>query len=413
MIKKTLVEDFFSRKKTFKGIERELKISKTDKIISIVGPRRAGKTWFFYYLSEKVKAGCYINFEDIAFRNLNPEELFDIIKIFSEINYKPKTLLLDEVQVMKEWQSIVRSLHDRNYKIFITGSSSKLLSKEISTQLRGRALNYILLPFSFKEYIRAKKVEFDPYIFEEQGELLKTLKNYLSYGGFPEVVLNENKDRILKQYYDEIFYKDFVERHKIKSLDFGRFLFEFSFQNFSKEISFRKIKNFFSDKVSDTTLYEYVEKLQDTVAVFFLEKISPSIYLRKSWPKKIYVCDLGVAKILGFSQDIGKKMENVVFLELLRETNQNPLFTIYYWKNIHHEEVDFVIKEGINIKQLIQVTYASDKDEITKQEIKALLKASKELNCKDLLVITWDYENEEKYDSRKIRFIPLWKWLLK
>jgi len=79
----------------------------------------------------------------------------------------------------------------------------------------------------------------------------------------------------------------------------------------------------------------------------------------------------------------------------------------------HHEEVDFVIKEGINIKQLIQVTYASDKDEITKQEIKALLKASKELNCKDLLVITWDYENEEKHDSRKIRFIPLWKWLLK
>jgi len=412
MIKKSLVEDFFSRDRKFEGIERELEVTKTNKVISIVGPRRAGKTWFFYHLLEKVEAGCYINFEDIAFRSLNPEDFFDIIKIFSEIKYKPKTLLLDEIQVIREWQPLVRSLYDRGYKIFITGSSSKLLSREISTQLRGRTLNYILLPFSFKEFVKAKKVKFDFHIFEERGELLRTLREYLSYGGFPEVVLNENKNRILKQYSDEIFYKDFVERHKIKSIDFGRFLFEFSFQNFSKEVSFRKIKNFFSNKVSDTTLYEYVEKLQDTVAVFFLEKFSPSVYLRKSWPRKIYVCDTGISEILGFSEDTGKKMENVVFLELFRRTNQNPLLTTYYWKNIHHGEVDFVIKEGAKIKQLIQVTYASSRDEIERRELKALLKASKELNCRNLVVITWDYETEEEQESRKIEFIPLWRWLL-
>jgi len=413
MINRDLVEDFFSRRRRFDGIERELKIAKIDKIISIVGPRRSGKTWFFYYLLEKIKDGCYINFEDIAFRNLNPEEFFNVIKIFSEIKYKPKVLLLDEIQVMREWQSLVRSLYDRGYRIFITGSSSKLLPREISTQLRGRTLSYILLPFSFREFVKTKKLSFDTHIFEERGGLLKTLREYLVYGGFPEIVLTDDRDRIIRQYFDEIFYKDFVERHKIKSLDFGRFLFEFSFQNFSREISFRKIKNFFSSKVSDTTLYDYVEKLQDTMAVFFLEKFSPDVYLRKSWPRKIYVCDLGIAKIIGFSEDIGKKMENTVFLELLRRVNQNPLFTIYYWKNIHYEEVDFVVKKGGSVKQLIQVTYSSGRDEIDRREIRSLVKASEQLRCKDLLMVTWDYEDEIKKEGRIVRCVPLWKWLLR
>ena len=413
MINKTLVEDFFSRDRKFKGIERELKLTETDKIISITGPRRAGKTWFFYHILEKINKGCYINFEDIAFRNLKPEEFFDIIKIFSEIKYKPETLLLDEIQVMNEWQTLVRSLYDRGYKIFITGSSSKLLPKEISTQLRGRTLNYLLLPFRFREFIKAKKIKINTHIFEERGYLLKTLREYILYGGFPEIVLNKDKDRILKQYSEEIFYKDFIERHKIKSLEFGRFLFEFSFQNFSKEISFRKIKNYFSSKISDTTLYEYTEKLQDTMAIFFLEKFSTNIYLRKSWPRKIYVCDTGIPRILGFSEDIGRKIENIVFLEMLYNSNQNPLLTIYYWKDYQQREVDFVVKEGVNIKELIQVTYASSRDEIEKREIKSLLKASDELKCKNLKIITWDYEDKLVVDDKEIKCIPLWKWLLK
>jgi predicted AAA+ superfamily ATPase len=111
----------------------------------------------------------------------------------------------------------------------------------------------------------------------------------------------------LSEYFNEIFYKDFVERHKIKSIEFGRFLFEFSFQNFSKEISLRKIKSFFGRNISEKTLYDYVEKLQDTLAVFLVDKYSKSIYIRKSWPRRIYVCDLGISKVLGFSEDIKKR----------------------------------------------------------------------------------------------------------
>ena len=417
MIKENLIKDFFTRDIRFDGIKRELEVNLSErKIISLVGPRRAGKTWYFYYLFQKVPLPMYINFEDIAFRNLSPEEFFEVIKIFSEIKYPPKTLLLDEVQNLKDWSVLIRSLHDREFKIFITGSSSKLLPKEISTQLRGRTLSYILLPFSFREFLKAKKNNLRPEVFEERGVLLKYLKEYLTYGGFPEVVLSQSKERILKEYLEEIFYKDFVERHEIRSLEFGKFLFEFCFQNFSKEISFKKVKNFFGKKISDTTLYSYVEKLQDTLAIFFVERFEKSLYLRRSFPRKVYVVDIGPSTILRFEEDFSRRMENVVFLELLRETNINPLIEIYYWKDSSQYEVDFVIKEGIKVKKLIQVTYANSFEEVKPREIRALLKAKEVLKCENLIVITWDYEDEKECSwfgkKGKIKFIPLWKFLL-
>lgn len=150
------------------------------------------------------------------------------------------------------------------------------------------------------------------------------------------------------------------------------------------------------------------------MAVFFIDKYSLSIYKRKKWPKKkAYICDTGFSLISTFSKDIGKKMENIVFLDLLRETNRKPLLHFYYWKDYHGREVDFVVKESLEISQLIQVTYASGRDEIERREVKSLIKAGKELKCKNLLVITWDYHNEETINDEKVKFIPLWKWLLK
>jgi len=128
---------------------------------------------------------------------------------------------------------------------------------------------------------------------------------------------------------------------------------------------------------------------------------------------KIYINDNGLASsLISFSSDIGKFMENLVFLELKKRELEGR-HEIFYWKDYQGGEVDFVIKEGLKIKQLIQVTYASTRDEIEQREVKALIKASDLLKCKDLLVITWDYEGEEKFKGKKIKFLPLWKWLLK
>ena len=414
-MRRELIEDFFGREITFTGVKRDLELDlRWDKVKNVIGPRRAGKTWYFFWLYNNLRDPMYINFEDIAFRDVTPEDFFKIIEIFTEIMYPPRTMLLDEVQVVENWDIMVRSLHDRRYNVFVTGSSSKLMPREISTRLRGRSLTYFLFPFSFREFLRARYGEVKYHSFEERGKILQYLQEYIKYGGFPEVVLSENKDRILREYFNEIFYRDFVERHKIKSLNFGRFLFEFAFQNFSSEISIRKIKRFFGRNISDTTLYNYVDALEDTLVVFFLDRLSKKVYMRKSWPRKIYVCDVGISSILSFTENIGKKMENILFIELMRRKNVHPLREIYYWREISEgeKEVDFVIKERDAILQLIQVTYATDMDEIDRREISALIKASDLLRCKNLVVITWALEDELEIKGYKIKFIPLWKYLL-
>ncbi len=170
MINRRLVEDFFSREFSFRGVRRELEVKPIlDKIISVVGPRRSGKTWYFYYLLERVEDPLYVDLEDIAFRGMKVEEFFDVLKIFSEMRYRPKTILLDEVQTIDGWEVLVRSLHDRGFRLFITGSSSKLLPKEISTELRGRSLTYLLLPFSFREFVMAKGIDVSTMSYENVG----------------------------------------------------------------------------------------------------------------------------------------------------------------------------------------------------------------------------------------------------
>ena len=132
-------------------------------------------------------------------------------------------------------------------------------------------------------------------------------------------------------------------------------------------------------------------------------------------PKKVMFVDNFFIKRFSSksSENIGRLIENCVFLELKRRASENPLIEIYYWKDYQQHEVDFVLKKGLEVKQLIQVTYASGKDEIDKREIRSLLKASELLKCKNLLIITWDYEDEIKIDNKMIKCIPLWKWLIR
>jgi hypothetical protein len=417
----SLVKDYiveWVKKETAKGINRELEVPRRkDKVISVIGPRRAGKTYYFYQLlGEEKENSLYLNFEDTRLMDVNFKEIRDLIRVYMEVAGKvPSNLFFDEVQNVKSWEIAVRELLDlQRYNMFATGSSSKLLSREIATQLRGRTFSYLLLPFSFREFLKAKNVTIEFLTMDEVAKIRSLLRDYLEFGGFPEVAFEETeKERILKEYFEMTLFRDIVERHKLKNISLARFLLSFFLQNFSKEFSINKIvKSLKSQKFGKNTLYSYVDKIQDSVVLFVLNRFSPKVYQRESWPKKIYLCDTGLTKVVRFSEDIGKLMENCVFLELLRLTNKKPLLEIYYWKNHQQAEVDFVLKEGTKIEQLIQVTYASGKDEIEEREVKSLLKASKEIKCKDLSVITWNYEDAVKINNRIVKFIPLWKWLL-
>jgi predicted AAA+ superfamily ATPase len=411
-------------------VERDYPVKLSENIVALIGPRRAGKTYFLFQIVKKLlKDGykkenmAYIDFEDVRLRALKPKDYGIFIKALHEILQEKSgriVLLLDEIQNLHEWQSWVRTLHNsKKYYILITGSSSKLSSKEIATQLRGRYISNLILPFSFKEFLRCKKFEIKHLEAPEvKGKLLQNLREYLKFGGFPDVVKEDEektKVELLRTYKETIFYRDVVERFGIRDVSFLENFLEIMMENFGKYISLSKLENYFKSlelKKSKKTLSNYLRYLEIAFFLFTVEKFGYKTKERVQQPRKVYPVDLGFYRLLPkFSEDIGLLMESLVAIVLYKWKFYKGL-EVFYWKDYQQNEVDFVLKEGLKIKQLIQVTYASGKDEIEKREIKALIKAGKELKCKDLLVITWDYEDESKLENRKIIFKPLWKWLL-
>ena len=416
-----------------KLIARDLAIGETNKIVSIIGPRRAGKTYFLYQkigelLSQGVKKEntLYLNFEDPRLMDLTYKDFGDIIKIHWQLypgTIKEKLfILIDEPQNIIKWEAGVRYLHDNNFKVFLTGSSSKLLSKEIATGLRGRSLSYLLLPFSFGEFLKLKEKTFDINKLgsRDRALLLSLLDEYISFGGFPEVIIEESpesKIRIIKEYFDLIVYKDIAERYKIKNSALVKWLIKISALSMSREFSINKaFLNLKSKgiKVSKNTLYAYASMLEEALFIFPVEPFNYSARKKDFTINKVYLCDIGFSKLVESTSNTGNKAENIAFLELKRR--EKPLTSISYYKNAQGYEVDFVIKEGTGIKQLIQVCCGPTNKETNEREIRALLHASKELKCKNLLIITQSQESNEEAEwfgiKGKIKYVPLWKWLL-
>lgn len=401
------------------GVPRELNVpARLDRVVSVVGPRRAGKTHYFLQLCQRNRPrSLHLNFEDTRLMGVDFKRLRDMVRIFIEVSGRePSSIFFDEAQNLPGWERALRTLLDlRKYHLYVTGSSSKLLSKEIATQLRGRTFSYILLPFSFREFLKARNIVVDQSISLDEAAVLRNrLHEYLKYGGFPEVVFESSeRERILREYAEVILYKDIVERHGLKNIGLARFLLSFFLQNFSREFSVNKIyRSMQQVRVGKDSVYSYVDKLQDSLAVFFLRRFSKSVYVRESWPRKAYICDTGLALVMRFSPDLGRLMENVVFLELLRRTNANPLLELFYWRDAGGGEVDFVVKNGMRVEELIQVTFAEGRGDIEKRELKSLLSASEKLGCTNLTMVTWNYEDVLDIGGLRVRCIPLWRWLL-
>jgi len=424
-MKKYLVDKKEDIKK-LEVVEREVGIQPNkDMAIGIVGPRRAGKTFACYYLIKrwnlKDEDYLFVNFEDDEIKRKNREEVVKCIQAHTEIYGKePEFIFLDEIQSLKDWESFVYSLIEKKrYFIFLTGSSSKLLSKEIATQLRGRSLNYAIFPFSFKEFLISRKFQLkEIYPSIEEAKIKNFLSEYLQKGGFPLVILGKIDEKTFaREYVDVVLYKDIVERFKIENVDAARFLLYSLLESFSKEFSINKVYKTMKEKgmeVSNKVLYSYISYIQEALFSFFVRKFYYSYRKSELSIPKVYVNDVGIANNFSryqFMENIGRLMENLVFIELKKQELGNLIEGIYYFKDMQNE-VDFVVKKELEIQQLIQVTYASNKDEVEKREIRGLLKASELLNCNNLLVITWDYEDEVIVENKKIVFKPLWKWLL-
>ncbi len=243
--------------------------------------------------------------------------------------------------------------------------------------------------------------------------ILNHLKKYMEIGGFPEVVVKGYDYAYLLALFDSIILKDVVKRHKIRYADDLYNLARFLISSFSDEISYTKLKNMLKFR-SVHTVQNYVRYLEDTYLVFHLDRFSFKQREQINAPKKIYAIDTGMVNALAFrfSENTGKLMENIVAVELFRQKSDNSSrLEIYYWKDLQHREVDFVIKEGARVSRLVQVCCDIDDPKTKERELNSLIRAADELECSDLLVITWDWESLEKWKDKNIRFIPLWKWL--
>ncbi len=398
-----------------KLVERELKIEVDKQIIKVIsGIRRAGKSTLCFLLLKNKTFG-YANFDEKPLTKVkDPEE---VVKAIKQIYGDVRILFLDEIQNLEEWELWVNSLYRRGYNLIITGSNAKLLDRELSESLTGRYLTFELFPFSFREVLRFLKFDLDniDLLKEKQGKLQRILKDYIFKGGFPEIWVKNLDVDYLETLFDSILYKDIVKSWKIRYASRIEELAMYMFSIFSSKYSFTKLKNILEFR-SKTTVENYISYLEEAYLIFSLRKYSFKEKDRIKSPRKVYAIDTGMinAIVSSHSKNLGRLIENIVFLKLAR--NHKPNKELFYFETSEGYEVDFVVKDGIHVKELIQVNYANSFDEIDPREIRALLKAGELLRCKNLTVITWDYEDERDISwfgkKGKVKFVPLWKWLL-
>ena len=393
-----------------RNLEKKLKKIIDKKIVKVItGVRRSGKSTLALLVLKEKNFG-YVNFDE---KELIEVKLDDLVSVIKEIYGDVNILLLDEIQNIEKWELWVNSLQRRGYNLIITGSNAKLLSKELATHLTGRYIEFENFPFNFREFLKWKKFDVNNFKYdkEKQGLVKRLLREYLKKGGFPEYLVEDLSGDYLRTLFNSIIYTDIIKRWKIKYPvkleDLARYLLSI----FSREYTATKLKNLLGFR-SVFTVLNYIKYIEEGFLIFTLERFS---FKQKEFlkaPKKVYSVDLGLSNVVStrVTRDTGLLMENLVFLELkMKGLKENK--DIFYFKN-HNSEIDFVLKEGLKVKQLIQVTYLSSKDEIEQRELRSLVKASDLLRCKDLLVITWDYESEEEFKGKKIKFLPLWKWLI-
>ena len=395
-------------------------------IIVITGARRSGKSFIMRQTAKAlIKGGIrknhilIVNFEDPRFVELNTkilQQVYDVYLEFLNPQEKPY-LFLDEIQEVKEWEKWVRTIHELDKaKIIISGSNAKLLSRELSTLLTGRHLDLVIFPLSFKEFLKFKNVDLSKRfeIVNKEIEIKRLLREYIEFGSFPEVVLGGEKSQILLNYFEDILNKDIVRRFKIRKSKELVSLAKFYLGNISSLITFSSLEKTLN--ISVDTVEKFSGYLEDTFILFFLKRFSYKFREQEKSPRKVYAIDVGLANTIGFkfSQNMGRLAENLVFLELKRkEMLVGSNLEIYYWKDVNHREVDFLIKENLKVKQLIQVCWEVNRPETKNREIRSLLKAMKEFNLEEGLIITDDYKAEENIKGKKINYIPLWEWYLK
>ncbi len=360
----------------------------------ITGIRRCGKSTFLNQLLKTQKRGYYLNLEDPRLEGFELSDFNKVELIMNEVYGGGGVYFFDEIQNIDKWEKFVRYLIDKKEKVVITGSNASILSRELGTKLTGRHLQAEMFPFSFKEFISMKK----------KHPSLESFEEYFTKGGFPEYLKQENPD-ILHELLSDVVMKDIAVRFGIRNTNILKKIAVYLISNVGKEFSHNSMKNMLEIK-SVQSVIDYVYYFENAYLIFTVPRFSYSYKKQQVNPKKVYSIDNGFSgnNSASFSKDKGKMLENLVFLELRRKFKQ-----IFYFQE--NAECDFVIKEKEKITQAIQVCFDFN-DETKDREIKGILSALKEFNLKEGLILTYNQEDEFRFENKRIILIPVWKWLL-
>jgi len=405
--------------------ERNIYPSLDDDLVNdIIGPRRSGKTYLMFLTIKRLiekhpkESTIYLNFEDRRLLPSKGTQFNDIIEFIHAEKVLERFgkvyLFLDEVQRIDGWERYIRSYYDEfkgRIKIFISGSSSTLIGKETSKLMTGRHLTITVLPLSFGEFLDFKGIKMNrrPLTEAQEAKIKKELKEYLLYGGFPELVLNEDKGPRISQLMSDLISRDVLSRpdvrNKVAIEEFANFLAA----NVSNLLSFGKMAKYLKGmgvKISVPTLITYFKHMKDAFIFFDNTIFSYKIKDQLQYPRKIYCIDNGLANM--GSSEIGERFgslcENMVAVELLRRGLKTN-----YWSD--GKEVDFIVRSGRTIDP-IQVCYDMKSPQTKERETKALVKCMDALGVRRGRIITFDFEGTEKVDNKRIYIQPLWKFLL-
>lgn len=376
------------------------------RIIILTGLRRSGKSTLLKQIMREKKDWCYVNFDDERFIGFQAQDFESLNEVLIEVYGNPKTYFFDEIQNVDRFETFVRRLHDHRKKVLITGSNASLLSKELGTRLTGRYRSFEVYPFSFFEYLKFRKLNPKKewlYIAEKKVMLLKAFEEYLADGGLPEYLKNKDREYV-KTLFENILYRDVIARYSIRRQKIVKELVHLFATNMSTKFTYNSLKK--SLGLSNAiTVKEYTSYLNNAYLFFELQRFDLSAKKQLNFPKKIYIADSAFGQ-LGFnlSENVGKVIENAVFLELRRRNKE-----AYYYSN--KSECDFVVKDGIRITEAIQVCYVLD-EKNKEREVKGLTDAMERFGLKEGVILTKDQEDEIKADRRIIKIMPVFKWLL-
>lgn len=427
MDKGQLLDVILQQQEIFKEIPKDIinreidpeKYMRGKEIVIITGIRRSGKSTVLRLIAKKYQDNneniLFINFEDIRLTDINIENYQDIENIAIELfsTQKKTIFFFDEIQYAPAWERWLNNLHFKGYKVFVTGSNANILGREIATSLTGRNVVLDLYPFNFREYLRLKEIDIPPenlLTSKKSAEILHFFKIYLEYGGFPEV-LKENNIELSGYYFNDILKRDIENRNNIREKTGLSRLATYLATNSGSIFTYSTLRKV-TDIKSNNTISQYIEYLRDSFLFYTLPAFYFSLKKQAQASSKVYIGDNSFLKTISFnfSENTGQKLENLFFLYLLQSKKNYDLY--YYSGKKTGRECDFLIMKETSVISAIQVSSDIRNEKTKTREVNGLLDALTEHGLKKGYILTMDTFREEEVAGRHVIMLPVWKYML-